>query len=99
MIHRNAWGYIDARDGAQAVKRSLEAKTAGHHQYLIAAADTAMRTPNEELVKTCFPNVKWNRRQGEGPNDTLLSIDKAKKELGFAPEYRWEECVKALKGV
>lgn len=69
----------------------------GHHQYLIAAADTAMRAPNEELVKTCFPNTKWNRRQGEGPNDTLLSIKKAKKELGFAPEHKWEQCVQALK--
>lgn len=78
--------------------KSIEATTKGHHQYLIAAADTAMRAPNEELVKKCFPNTKWNRRQGEGPNETLLSIEKAKKELGFAPEYRWEECVKALKG-
>lgn len=94
----NAWGYIDARDGAQAVKRSLESKAVGHHQYLIAAADTVMRTSNEELVKKCFPNVTWERKQGEGPRDTLLSIDKARKELGYEPEYKWEECVKALKG-
>lgn len=93
----NAWGYIDARDGAQAVQRSLASKTTGHHQYLIAASDTVMRAPNEELVSKCFPNVEWRRRDGEGPRESLLSIEKAKSELGYKPEYTWEECLKALK--
>lgn len=95
----NAWGYIDARDGAQAVKKSLEATVKGHRQYLIAAADTVMRASNEELINKCFPNIKWNRREGESPNATLLSIEKAEKELGFAPEYKWEQCVQALQGL
>lgn len=95
----NAWGYVDARDGAQAVLKSLEANSKGHHQYLIAAGDTTMRTPNEDLIHKCFPNTKWNRQKGEGPNGTLLSIEKAKSELGYAPEYRWEECVTAMDGV
>lgn len=92
----NAWGYIDARDGAQAVAKSLEKKDVGHHQYLIAAADTCMRTSNEELVKKCFPGVEWTRREGEGPRETLLSIEKARRELGYAPEYTWEEELRKL---
>jgi len=50
-----------------------------------------MRTSNDELVKACFPNVKYNATPG--PNDTLLSIEKAKKELGFKPAYRWQDQV------
>ena len=47
-----------------------------------------MRTSNDELVKAMFPNVKYTPTQG--PNDTLLSIDKARKELGFEPKYKWQ---------
>lgn len=47
-----------------------------------------MRTSNAELVKAMFPNVKYTPTAG--PNDSLLSIEKAKKELGFKPEYKWE---------
>lgn len=27
----------------------------------------------------------------EGENDSLLSIAKAKKELGFRPAYKWQD--------
>lgn len=53
-----------------------------------------MRTGNEELVKVAFPNVKYSPTQG--PNDTLLSIDKARKELGFDPQHRWQDEAKKL---
>lgn len=50
-----------------------------------------MRKSNDELVKASFPNVKYNPTAG--PNDTLLSIEKAKKDLGFAPKYKWQDQV------
>ncbi|KAI3392848.1 hypothetical protein diail_5054 [Diaporthe ilicicola] len=92
----NAWGYIDARDGAQAVAKSLEASKTGHHQYLIAAPDTCMRTKNADLVKACFPNIKYSPTAGE--NDSLLSIEKAKKELGYDPKFTWEAQAKKATG-
>lgn len=90
----NAWGYIDARDGAQAVAKSLEFKDVGHHQYLIAAADTCMRTKNADLVKASFPNIKYTPTAGE--RHSLLSIEKARKELGFDPKYTWEAQIQKL---
>ncbi len=90
----NAWGYIDARDGGQAIARSLKLDKKGHHQYLIAAPDTCMRMTNDELVKKVFPNIKYTPTKGD--HDTLLSIDKAKKELGFDPQYTWEKQIAAL---
>jgi nucleoside-diphosphate-sugar epimerase len=86
---------LDARDGAQSIGLALKKDYTGHHQYLIAAADTCMRKPNNELVKAAFPGVKYTATKG--PNDTLLSIDKARKELGFDPQYRWQEEAKKLK--
>lgn len=47
-----------------------------------------MRMPNEELVKACFPGVKFNATKG--PNDSLLSIEKAKRELGYQPKHDWK---------
>ena len=38
----NLWGYIDARDGAQAVRRALEYTVAGADVFIIANADTVM---------------------------------------------------------
>lgn len=54
-----------------------------------------MRTSNDELVKACFPGVKYTPTQG--PNDTLLCIDKAKAELGFNPKYNWRDEAKKLR--
>lgn len=75
---------------------ALKKEYTGHHPYLIAASDTCMRTPNDELVKKCFPNVKYTPTKGQ--NDTLLSIDKARNELGFKPQYTWQEEAKKLSG-
>ena len=85
----NLWGYIDGRDGAQAVQRALELDTTGFDRFIIAAADTVMSRPNSELVAEVFPDVPVTRELGE--NDTLLSIDKARRVLGFDPQHSWRD--------
>ena len=85
----NAWGYIDARDGGQAVLKALEAATPGFDRFIIAAADTVMRTPSAELAATGFPGVEVTREVAG--TDTLLSIDKARRVLGFDPQYSWRD--------
>ncbi|MGH3396177.1 MAG: NAD-dependent epimerase/dehydratase family protein [Streptosporangiaceae bacterium] len=83
----NLWGYIDARDGAQAVRRALEADLTGADIFIIANADTVMTRPVAELMAEFYPGVPWKHEVG--PHDTLLSIDKARRVLGYAPEYSW----------
>src|SRR6478736_1671014 len=70
----NLWGYIDARDGAQAVRKALEYDAAGADVFIIANADTVMSRSNASLVAEVFPGVEVRGELGE--NDTLLSIDK-----------------------
>mgnify|MGYP001022769350 FL=1 len=85
----NLWGYIDARDGAQAVQKALENAPAGFDRFIIAAADTVMTRSNAELVAEVFPDVPV---RGElGTTDTLLSIDKARRLLGFEPQHSWRD--------
>ncbi|MDZ8171583.1 NAD-dependent epimerase/dehydratase family protein [Microbacterium xanthum] len=83
----NLWGYIDARDGAQAVEKALRNAPAGFEAYIIAAADTVMERPNAELIAEVFPGV--DVRGEPGPHETLLSIDKARRILGFSPQHSW----------
>ncbi len=85
----NLWGYIDARDGAQAVRLALESTITGCEIFVIANADTVMERPNAELLAECFPDVEV---RGEvGPHDTLLSIAKARRLLGYEPRHSWRD--------
>ena len=89
MLKWNLWGYIDARDGAQAVQRALEVAPAGFDQFIIAAADTVMSRPNAELIAEVFPGVEVTGDVGE--NDTLLSIAKARRLLGYDQRHSWRD--------
>jgi nucleoside-diphosphate-sugar epimerase len=89
----NHWGYIDARDGAQAVRRALELDTTGTDVFIIANSDTVMSRPNEELLAEVFPGVPV--KKPFGPNETLLSIDKARRVLGYEPEFSWRTTLNA----
>lgn len=89
----NLWGYIDARDGAQAVRRALEVELSGVEVFIIANADTVMSRPNAELLDAEFPGVEVRGDVGE--HATLLGIDKARRLLGFVPEHGWRATTQA----
>jgi nucleoside-diphosphate-sugar epimerase len=87
----NAWGYIDARDGAQAVRLALESTITGFEAFIIAAADTVMTTPSAELAAQIFPQVPFVREVAG--TETLLGIDKARRMLWFEPAHSWRDHV------
>ncbi len=87
----NLWSYIDARDAAQAVRRALAYEPAGFDAFIIANADTVMSRPVQELLREVFPAV--DVRKSLEPHETLLSIDKARRLLGYSPEYSWRSHV------
>lgn len=87
----NFWGYIDARDVGQACLLALESDLKGADNFIIAADDTVMNKTNKELLDVVFPNIKI---KGEiGDHQTLLNNSKAKKILGFQPQYSWRNIV------
>jgi nucleoside-diphosphate-sugar epimerase len=85
----NAWGYIDARDGAQAVRLALESTITGFEAFIIAAADTVLTTPSAEAAARYFPDVPF-RREVEG-TETLLDIKKARRMLWYSPKHSWRD--------
>jgi len=87
----NLWAYIDARDGAQAIRRALEHESTGMDRFVIANTDTVMSRSSADLAASVFPDVTV--RKVLGPNETLLSIDKARRVLGFDPAHSWRGTV------
>ena len=83
----NAWSYIDARDGAQAVRLALDYPATGLEIFLVANADTVMSRDTAGLAAEVFPDIKVTKELGE--HETLLSIDKARRLLGYEPHHTW----------
>jgi len=83
----NLWSWVDARDVAQACRLALEAEGIGAEVFTIAAADTLMPEPSAALMQKHFPGVPLSADLG--PFDTLLSIAKARRVLGYAPAHSW----------
>ncbi|WP_432571548.1 NAD-dependent epimerase/dehydratase family protein [Kineococcus sp. SYSU DK005] len=87
----NLWGYVDARDGAQAVRLSLQRTGPGVEVFVIANADTVMSRSSAELMAEVYPDVEVRGELGE--HETLLSIAKARRLLGFEPQHSWRDHV------
>ena len=83
----NLWGYIDGRDGAEAVRLALEHDATGFDRFIIAAADTVMSRDNTDLVAEVFADVPV--RGDISGHGTLLSIEKARTVLGYDPQHSW----------
>ena len=85
----NLWGYIDGRDGALAVECALERAAPGFDRFVIASPDTVMSRTSADLVAEVFPGVEVRKELGE--HETLLSIDRARRVLGYDPRHSWRD--------
>lgn len=83
----NLWSYIDVRDAALACRLALEADVEGARAYVIANADSVMPTPSDELVEAVFPGVP--RRRPLTGTESLMTSERARRELGFVPAHTW----------
>lgn len=85
--HFNLWTYIDARDAAQAIRLALESSLKGAHVFGIANTNSLMVRSNDELLDEVFPKTK--RKRPLQPNESLISIEKAQRVLGYKPQFDW----------
>jgi nucleoside-diphosphate-sugar epimerase len=54
---------------------------------VIANADTVMSRSSADLAAEVYPGVPVTRELGE--HETMLSIDKARRVLGYEPQFSW----------
>jgi nucleoside-diphosphate-sugar epimerase len=85
----NLWGYVDARDVAQSCRLALHGRLPGAEVFIVAAPDTVMTRPSAELLAEVYPGVELRGEVGEF--ETLLSIGKARRLLGYEPRFTWRD--------
>lgn len=71
------------------MRRALEHPATGFNVFVIANADTVMSRSTAELAAARFPGVEVRRELGE--HEALLSIDKARRVLGYEPRHSWRD--------
>ncbi len=79
----NFWAYVDERDAAQAMEKALTADFEGSHALFINAEQNSLGYDSATLARLFFPEVP---AQLEG-SDSLVSIERARALIGYAPEY------------
>ena len=83
------WAVTDARDAAQAFRLAVENDTIQHDVFQIVSSDTCSLTDTEQLVACYFPQVQMKSQLGSFRS--LLSHERATKNLGYRPYYSWRE--------
>ncbi|OGV36443.1 MAG: hypothetical protein A2X48_03560 [Lentisphaerae bacterium GWF2_49_21] len=83
---KNFWTYLDYNDCAQSVLKSLQADVKGSHALFLSAKSNGTAFDTMRLIKVFFPEVKEFKKEIKG-FEPAVSIDKAVKMIGFAPEY------------
>lgn len=88
MVNRrhNFWTYLDGRDAAQAVDRSLTGSYEGAHVLFITDSHNNVGLPTRRLAELFYPRVGLWKRNVEG-TESLVSIDRARKLIGYAPQH------------
>jgi nucleoside-diphosphate-sugar epimerase len=82
---REGWSYLDIRDAAEAIYRSLVADFTGAIVIGLSASDTLVARPTAELVREYAPGVEMRGElTGRQP---LIDTTRAKNILGFSPRY------------
>lgn len=83
----NLWSYVDVEDASDACRLAVEADLTGHQKMIIAAADTLMDEPSQELASRYFPDVVV-KTPIEG-NQSFLSSAQAETVIGYRPKHSW----------
>lgn len=88
------WGYVDARDAADAIVKACGVDGVDHGTYLIYADDTTVDVPTAQLVAEHYPDTPWPGLNLEEyvagrPHRTLFDCAQAKRVLGWQPQHSW----------
>ena len=83
------WGWTDIAESARACTLAIEANFGGHEAFFINGEDTSANEPTEELIKKVYPDAEI--RTPMPGNATAISVEKAKRLLGWEPKATWRD--------
>lgn len=88
------WPYVDVRDAVTSCRLALEASISGHEAFYIAASDIRFDAPTASLLREFASDVEV-RGSLEG-SASVISIEKARRMLGFEPKFSWRKLRSSL---
>lgn len=80
------WTAVDDRDAAQGVEKALTVPYEGCHVLFVNDSHNWAGIPSVELAEVLYPNVTAWKRPVVG-TESLVSIERARKLLGYEPEF------------
>jgi len=86
---KHFWGWSDIAESARACVLALEVDFDGHEAFFINNEDTSADEPTEELIKTVYPEAEI--RSPMPGNTSAISVEKAKRILGWEPKATWRD--------
>lgn len=86
---KHFWGWSDIAESARACVLAIEADFGGHEAFFINGEDTAVDEPTEELIRELYPTAEI--RTPLPGNTSAISVEKAKKLLGWEPKATWRD--------
>jgi nucleoside-diphosphate-sugar epimerase len=87
----NFLSYIDVYDLADAIVLAVESDLPGHEVFYIASPDTVGSRPLEEVVRQYYGDEIEIRRPLPREDASYISIEKARRMLGYDPKRSWSE--------
>ena len=81
------WTAVDARDSAQAFEKAVTLPYEGSHPLFINDGCNRSGVPSKTLVELFYPGARIAWKKRVTGYDGLVSIERAKSFLGYAPEY------------
>ena len=89
---KQMWGYVDVRDVSQACRLAMESENIKCESLFITAEDTFSDKTSMELIRKNYREVRQiSDDYLSEEHKSLFSISKAKKLLGYRPQYRWRD--------
>ncbi len=79
------WSYLDSRDAARAIELSLLSESRGAHPVFVAADDTTVPVPTDDLLDRHAPGVP--RLRSFLGREVPIDLTRARTLLGFRAEH------------
>ena len=90
VLSANLWSYIDVDDLADAVVLAVQSDLPGHEVFYIASPDNVGGHDFAELLRTYYGD-EIELRPLARPDASGISIEKARRLLGWAPTRSWRD--------
>lgn len=88
-VAKSFWGWTDIAEAARACVLAIEVDFGGHEAFFINSEDTTALEPTEELIEKVYPGAEI--RSPMPGHTSAISVDKAKRLLGWKPEASWRD--------